>query len=227
MIDDDRLHELRGRLLVEADVSRGVEHAFSLPTGTVTFLLSDVEGSTRRWESAPDAMSLAVARHYELLDAAIFGHGGVRPVEQGEGDSVVAAFPRASDAVAAAVDVQRAFAAEQWPEGAELRVRIAVHTGEAQLRDEGNYVGQALNRAARIRAVGHGGQVLLSAATAELASDRLPPGVTLGDLGQHRLHDLARAEHIWQVVPPEPGTVPTPPLAGPRSGTTCRSNCHR
>ena len=91
-------------------------------------------------------MAVAVPRHYELLDEAIVGHGGVRPVEQGEGDSVVGAFSRASDAVAAAVAAQQAFAAEPWPEGAELRVRIAVHTGEAQLRDSGNYVGHALNR---------------------------------------------------------------------------------
>ena len=105
-------------------------------------------------------MARAVPRHYELLDEAIVGHGGVRPVEQGEGDSVVGAFSLASDAVAAAVVAQRAFAAEPWPEGAELRVRIALHTGEAQLRDGGNYVGPALNRGARIRAAGHGGQIL-------------------------------------------------------------------
>ena len=113
------------------------QRAFSLPTGTVTFLLSDVEGSTRRWEDAPEAMAVAIPRHYELFDEAIVAHGGVRPVEQGEGDSVVGAFSRASDAVAAAVAAQRAFAAERWPAGADLRVRMAVHTGEAQLRDRG------------------------------------------------------------------------------------------
>jgi predicted ATPase/class 3 adenylate cyclase/DNA-binding CsgD family transcriptional regulator len=199
--DDRRLDVVGGSLVVEGDVTEGEERAFSLPVGTVTFVLSDVEGSTRRWEAAPEAMTRAVSRHYELLDAAIVGHGGVRPVEQGEGDSVVGAFSRASDAVAAAVAVQRAFAVEPWPQGAELRVRIGVHTGEAQLRDGGNYVGQAVNRTARIRAIGHGGQILLSAATAELAADRLPAGVTLCDLGSHRLHDLVRPEHIWQAVP--------------------------
>ena len=93
----------------------GIEQAtFHLPVGTVTFMLTDVEGSTRLWESAPEAMSVAVARHYELLDAAVALHGGVRPLEQGEGDSVVVAFARASDAVAAALDVQRAFHCEGW-----------------------------------------------------------------------------------------------------------------
>ena len=200
MVDDLRPHVFSGPLVVEAEVSGDRERAFTLPMGTVTFLLSDVEGSTKRWETAPEVTALAIARHYELLDAAIAAHGGVRPVEQGEGDSVVAAFSRASDAVAAAADIQHAFTAEDWPEGAELRVRVAVHTGEARLRDAVNYVGEALNRTARIRAVGHGGQVLISAAVAELAADRLPTGVTLNDLGVHRLKDLARPERIWQVV---------------------------
>jgi class 3 adenylate cyclase len=128
-----------------------------LPVGTVTFLLTDIEGSTRLWECASEVMGAAVSRHYELLDEAISRHGGVRPVEQGEGDSVVAAFARASDAVAAALDVQRAFYREPWPDGVCLRLRIALHTGEAQRRDEGNYFGQAVNRCARLRAIAHGG----------------------------------------------------------------------
>src|SRR5262245_8951930 len=155
-------------LLVEGGMTGAEPQAFTLPTGTVTFLLSDVEGSTRRWEHSPDAMAIAIPRHYGLLDEAVQRHGGVRPVEQGEGDSVVAAFSRASEAVAAALDAQQRLSAERWPEGAELRVRMAVHTGEAQLRDDGNYLGHALNRCARIRAAGHGGQVLLSSTTAEL-----------------------------------------------------------
>lgn len=138
-----------------------VEQAsFHLPVGTVSFMLTDLEGSTRLWESAPEAMALAVARHYELIDAAITRHGGVRPVEQGEGDSVVAAFTRASDALAAALYIQRAFHTEKWPDGARLKVRIAVHTAEAELRDEGNYFGRAVNRCARLRAIAHGGQVV-------------------------------------------------------------------
>ena len=197
---DDGVRGLGWPLFVEADVSDGEDRAFALPTGTVTFLLSDVEGSTRRWERAPESMAVAIPRHYELLDAAIVSHGGVRPVEQGEGDSAVGAFSRASDAVAAAIDAQRALAAEPWPAGGELMVRMAVHTGEAQLRGEHSYLGHALNRCARIRDAGHGGQVLLSASTAALAADRLPDGVTLEDLGWYRLKDLGRAEHIWQIV---------------------------
>jgi predicted ATPase/class 3 adenylate cyclase/DNA-binding CsgD family transcriptional regulator len=177
------------------------ERGFALPTGTVTFLLSDVEGSSRRWEDAPLAMPAAIARHYELLDEAIAAHGGVRPVEQGEGDSVVGAFPRASDAVAAAVDAQRALMEEEWPAEADLRVRMAVHTGEAQLRDSGNYFGQAIIRCARLRAIAHGGQVLVSAASAALLTG-LPGEIELVDLGEHRLKDLTRPERIWQLSAP-------------------------
>jgi class 3 adenylate cyclase len=137
--------------------ANGVEQAiFPLPVGTVTFMLTDIEGSTRLWESTPGAMSAAVARHYQLLDEVISRRGGVRPLEQGEGDSVVAAFTRASGAVAAALDVQHAFRSEEWPKGALLRLRIALHTAEAQLRDEGNYFGRALNRCARSRPVAPG-----------------------------------------------------------------------
>jgi len=183
---DDGAHGRGWPLLLEAGVSDVGDRAFAVPTGTVTFLLSDVEGSTRKWEDVPDAMAAAIPRHYELMDAAIVGHRGLRPVEQGEGDSVVGAFGRASEAVAAAVAAQQALAAEPWQMGAELRVRIGVHTGEAQLRDEGSYFGQTLNRCARIRATGHGGQVLLSATTAALVADRLPAETTLQDLGWHR-----------------------------------------
>jgi predicted ATPase/class 3 adenylate cyclase/DNA-binding CsgD family transcriptional regulator len=172
---------------------------FSLPVGTVTFLLTDVCHSTRAWEQAPDAMATAIARHYELLDDAIAAHAGVRPVEQGEGDSVVGAFARASDAVAAALDAQRAFATESWPDGAALTVRMALHTGEAELRDEGNYFGPAVIRCARLRSIAAGGQVLVSGASADLVHDRLPAGATLSDLGLHRLKDLGRPEHVWEL----------------------------
>jgi predicted ATPase/class 3 adenylate cyclase/DNA-binding CsgD family transcriptional regulator len=198
-------------LLVGAGMTGEEPRAFTLPTGTVTFLLSDVEGSTRRWEESPEAMAIAIPRHYQLLDEAIQRHGGVRPVEQGEGDSVVAAFSRASDAVAAALDAQRTLTDEPWPEGADVRVRLAVHTGEAQLRDDGNYLGHALNRCARIRATGHGGQVLLSAASAALVADRLPDGANVTDLGLQRLRDLERPEHIWQLDHPSLPSV-FPPL---------------
>jgi class 3 adenylate cyclase len=118
-----------------SSIEQATVHLPHLPAGMVTFLLTDVEGSTRLWESVPEAMGAAIRRHYQLLDAAIALHGGVRPQEQGEGDSVVAAFTCASDALAAALDIQRAFFCERWPEDASLRLRIALHTAEAQLRN--------------------------------------------------------------------------------------------
>jgi predicted ATPase/DNA-binding CsgD family transcriptional regulator len=185
------------------DTRMGGQRATVLPAGTVTFLLTDVEGSTAGWVRSPEGLAVAIPRHYEVLDEAIGAHGGVRPVEQGEGDSTVAAFSRASDALAAAVDAQRSLTAEPWPDGAEVRVRMAVHTGEAQLRDEGNYVGLALARCARIRSCAHGGQVLVSEATAALVGDTPPPDVVLRDLGTHRLKDLGRPERVWQLVHPD------------------------
>jgi predicted ATPase/class 3 adenylate cyclase len=172
------------------------EPGFVLPAGTVTFLLTDVEGSTRLWHDRADDMPAAIARHYELLDAAIIARGGVRPVEQGEGDSVVGAFARATDALAAAAEAQLALTAElPW-----LPVRMAIHTGDAQLRDEGNYVGRTIIRCARLRACGHGGQILVSETTAALAGDSAPDGVTFLDLGSARLRDLSRAERVWQLA---------------------------
>jgi predicted ATPase/class 3 adenylate cyclase/DNA-binding CsgD family transcriptional regulator len=179
------------------------DHIPALPAGVVTFLLTDVEGSTRQWESEPEAMPQAIARHYELLDAAIALHGGVRPEEQGEGDSVVGAFARASDAVAAALDAQRALLQEPWPLTRPLRVRMALHSGEAQLRDDANYFGPAIIRCARLRAAGHGAQVLMSATTHHLVADRLPAGATICDLGAHRLKDLGRPEQVWQLCHPD------------------------
>ena len=158
----------------------------ALPTGTVTFLLTDVEGSTRAWERDRAAMAEAVARHYEVLDTAIARHGGVRPEEQGEGDSVVAAFTRASDAVAAAIDAQVVLAQET-----DLAVRMALHTGEVELRDEKNYTGPTIIRTARLRALAHGGQIVVSSTTADMVADRLPAEATLVHVGTHRL--IARA----------------------------------
>ena len=133
-----------------------------LPTGTVAFLLTDVEGSTKAWEAEPDAMAAAMERHNAILDAAVSAHGGVAPPAQGEGDSIVAAFPRASDAVLAAFDAQQGLVAEAWPTSSPLRVRMAVHAGEARTGSDGNYAGQAIIRTARLRAIAHGGQVLVS-----------------------------------------------------------------
>ena len=156
-------------------------------------------------------------RHYEILDAAIGGHGGVRPVEQGEGDSVVGVFTRAGDAVAAALEAQRALLAQDWPDGVALKVRMALHTGDAQLRDEGNYFGPAVIRCARLRALAHGGQVLLSRATHALVHDRLPDDAVLADLGVHRLRDLDRPEHVFALTHPDLPDVaePLPSLEAP------------
>ena len=135
-----------GRSVAEgmAEVSNAPDVQSPLPAGTVTFLLSDIEGSTSSWEAEPEAMARAVPLHYTMLADAVASHGGVRPVEQGEGDSIVAAFARASDAVAAALDAQRALHAQRWPGELDLKVRLALHTADAQLRDGGNYAGAEL-----------------------------------------------------------------------------------
>ncbi|HEV3233795.1 MAG TPA: adenylate/guanylate cyclase domain-containing protein, partial [Candidatus Dormibacteraeota bacterium] len=169
-----------------------------LPIGTVTFMLTDVEGSTRRWEADPKAAKKSMAALGRIIGDTVDKHGGARPLEQGEGDSAVAAFARASDAVDAAVAVQLALQRGS-PTLANLRVRIGLHSGEAELRGGGNYTGIALNRCARIRSAAHGGQVVVSAATYDLVLDHLSDGVTLKDLGPHRLKDLSRPEHIYQV----------------------------
>lgn len=174
-----------------------------LPTGTVTLLLTDIEGSTRLWEAGENVAAAAIARHYELLDAAVTLHGGVRPVEQGEGDSVVAAFTKPSDALAAALDVQRVFLEESWPETAIVRIRMALHTGEIDLRDAGNYQGPTIIRCARLRNVAHGGQTVLSSTTHDLVVDRLPDDAVLRDLGAYRFKGLGRAERVWQLCHPD------------------------
>src|SRR5580693_6921502 len=167
-----------------------------LPTGTVTLLLADVEGSTRLWETHPDEMTAAIARLNNIVSDVIAAHDGVRPVEQGEGDSFVAAFTRASDAVAAALELQRAPLAP-------IRLRIGVHTGEIQLRDEGNYAGPTINRTARLRDLAHGGQTVLSGATEDMVLDNLPAGAWLTDLGTHPLRDLPRPERVVQLCHPD------------------------
>src|SRR6476659_766988 len=160
-----------------------------LPTGTVTLLLADVEGSTRLWETQPDEMAVALGRLNDAVTALVSTHDGVRPVEQGEGDRFVVAFARASDAVACALELQRAPLAP-------IRLRIGVHTGQIQLRDDGNYAGPTINRTARLRDLGHGGQTLLSGATESMVVDHLPGDAWLNDLGMHALRDLPRPERI-------------------------------
>jgi predicted ATPase/class 3 adenylate cyclase len=168
-----------------------------MPTGTVTFLFTDLEGSTALWERHPDAMRAALARHDELLAGAIEGHGGY--VVKTTGDGFLAAFASAPDAVAAAIDAQLEFDREPWGETGPLRVRMGIHTGEAEIRD-GDYHGPTLNRAARLMSVGHGGQLLLSHVTSALISHS---GIDLLDLGSHQLRGLAEPEHVFQVVHPQ------------------------
>jgi predicted ATPase/class 3 adenylate cyclase len=180
----------------------------NLPSGTVTFLFTDIEGSTERWEQRTEAMQTALARHDALLRAAILEHGG--HVVKTMGDAFHAAFSRAPDALAAAVEAQRRLIAESWDEIGGLRVRMALHTGAAEERD-GDYYGPPLNRAARLMSAGHGGQVLLSQTTYDLVRDTLPAGASLLDLGEHRLKDLIRPERIFQIVAPDL-TSTFPPL---------------
>ena len=169
-----------------------------LPIGTVTYLFTDVEGSTRLWEQSPRTMDPALARHDALVEEVVQGHGGALVRPRGEGDSRFAIFARGSDAVAAAV-LQRALHAEPWPTPTPLRVRMGLHTGEAELR-VGDYYGGAVNRCARLRAAAHGGQTLLSQATHALVREQPPAGVTFRDLGEHRLKDLAEPERVYQLV---------------------------
>jgi predicted ATPase/class 3 adenylate cyclase len=213
-----------------------------LPTGTVTFLLTDIEGSTRLWEQHPDAMSAAVARHDALAAGIIAQHEGVLVKSQGEGDSLFAVFGHAADALAAALALQIALRESmggmggaggmgseetatshtsdtphtphtshtshtspnpQPPTpGPQLRVRMALHTGTAALRD-GDYYGAAVNRCARLRGIAHGGQVLLSLAAEERVREALPERASLKALGAHRLRDLERPEHVFQLLHPE------------------------
>src|SRR6267154_3668761 len=177
-----------------------------VPTGTVTLLLADVEGSTRLWQSAPDEMTAAFANLDRTLAELVSAHHGVRPVEQGEGDSFVVAFTGTSDAVACALALQQAPLAP-------IRLRIGVHTGEVRLRDEGNYIGPAINRAARLRELAHGGQTVLSATTSDLVADLLPDGAWLNDLGTHPLRDLPRPERVEQLCHPDLHNE-FPPLRG-------------
>src|SRR6266851_3724136 len=170
------------------------------PTGTVTFLFTDIEGSTRLWETQREAMTTALERHDALLRQCIESRGG--HIFKTIGDAFCAAFATAESAVDAAFVAQRSLHAERWPEHAPIRVRMALHTGAAEMRD-GDYFGPPLNHVARLLAVGHGGQTLLSEITHELCRDRLPAETTLKSLGEHGLKDLARRETVFQFCHPD------------------------
>ena len=179
----------------------------TLPSGTVTFLFTDIEGSTQLWEQHPDAMKLALARHDVILHQAVSSHSG--RIFKSLGDGFQAAFPSAYDALTATLDAQRTLYREAWGE-TPIRVRMALHTGVADEHDN-DYSGPMFNRLARLMAAGHGGQTLLSAATYQLVQTSLPPDVELRDMGERRLRSLARSEHIYQLIAPD---LPTqfPPL---------------
>jgi class 3 adenylate cyclase len=198
-----RTEQVRGRsntwgVNAERDSQPGGTIAF--PSGTVTFVFSDIEGSTQRWDRNRAAMTDAVRRHDDIMRSAIAAHGG--RVFKTMGDAFCAVFPVASDAVAAALDAQRALAADDFSAVDGLRVRMAIHTGNADERD-GDYFGPALNRVARLLAVGHGGQVLVSGVSADLVQGQMPPEATLHDLGSHRLKDLSRPEQVYQLLAPD------------------------
>ena len=169
-----------------------------LPGGVVTFLFTDVQGSTAAWEESPEAMALALEQHDEAIIEAVSAHNGIPVKARGEGDSWFVVFESATDAVAGAADVQRRLSEVEWVTSPGLVVRASLHTGTADLR-LGDYYGPTVNRAARLRAIAHGGQTILSRATFELVQDQLPEGLALVDMGDHGLKDLTRAEHVYQL----------------------------
>jgi predicted ATPase/class 3 adenylate cyclase len=173
-----------------------VSRTAAIPTGTITLLFTDVEGSTRLWEAEPELMARALRRHDEVLRAAIGKAGGF--VFKTVGDAFCASFATPQAALGAVLVAQQALVAERWPTSRPIRVRMGLHTGVCEERDN-DYFGPVVNRTARLEAVAHGGQVLISGATAELLSEILPEGVTLRDLGLHRLKDLGRPERVFQL----------------------------
>jgi len=216
--------------IVAQDISLEIPAAQDLPSVTraVTFLLTDIEGSTAAWEADADAMAVALARHDELVEQVVTSRGGRLIKTRGEGDATFSVFERPSGAAAAAIELQDAIGHEPWMLRQPMRIRIALHTGEVELRD-GDYFGRAVNRAARLRSVAEGGQILCSGATAELVIDSLSDDVLLIDLGTRQLKNLARPEHVFElrletadeqrqaVAPDEPVERPSLPavLAGP------------
>ncbi len=173
--------------------------ATPLPTGTLTFLFTDIEGSTRLWQAAPVAMQAALARHDAIVRHGVETRGG--HVFKAAGDAFCAAFATPWLALEAALAVQQALAIEPWPAQAPIRVRMALHTGAAEMRD-GDYFGPPLNHVARLLSAGHGGQTLVSSVTCELCHDRLPEGAAVKSLGEHGLKDLARRQTIYQLGHP-------------------------
>jgi len=181
-----------------AGVDAPAQQAGVLPTGVVTFVLTDVESSTGLWDADPDAMAAALELLEELIAHGVEHHEGRLLKERGEGDATLSVFERASDAVACAAELQRAVAAAEWPSQLDLRLRIALHSGEAQERS-GDYFGAVLNRAARLRSLAAGGVTVVSQSTAELVRDRLPQDLALVDVGRHELRGLSRPERVYEL----------------------------
>ncbi|MDQ4005288.1 MAG: adenylate/guanylate cyclase domain-containing protein, partial [Actinomycetota bacterium] len=195
------------RLLADlaAHAAVALRHALDtieLPEGMVTFVMTDVEGSTALWEEEPSTMASALADHEAMIEEAVAANDGILLRERGEGDSTFSVFTDANAAVAAALAMQRALAAKRWPTPRPIRVRAAVHTGEVRARDR-DYYGPVPNRCARLRAVAHGGQTILSRPARDAMQGSLPSGAGLLDLGAHRLKDLSSPEHIYQLCHPE------------------------
>ncbi len=182
----------------EATLEIPVSQQLSVMTRAVTFLLTDIEGSTAAWEADADAMTVALARHDEIVEQVVTSRGGRLIKTRGEGDATFSVFDRPSAAAAAAIELQEAIAHEPWPLLEPMRIRVALHTGEVELRD-GDYFGRAVNRAARLRSLAAGGQILCSGATAELVIDTLADDVVLTDLGMRQLRNLARPEHVFEL----------------------------
>ena len=172
-----------------------------LPTGVITYLFTDVEGSTQLWQQHSDRMSDVLTRHDALITDVVEEHGGMVVRSRGEGDSLFAVFVRARDATAAACAIQLAILDEPWSDALSIKVRMALHTGESELREH-DYYGPVVNRCARLRGIAHGGQVVLSQVTAELVQDALGEGVTLQDMGAHRLRGMERPEQVFQLLHP-------------------------
>jgi DNA-binding SARP family transcriptional activator/cytochrome c-type biogenesis protein CcmH/NrfG len=205
-----------------------------MPSGVVSFLLTDIVGSTDLWDRHSGPMADALVRHDALIGEVVSSSGGMVCKSKGEGDATVSVFARATEAVVAAGTLQQRLGAEPWPGGLELRVRASVHTGEAHERD-GDYFGSALNRAARLRGLADGGQVLLSSTTASVVADKLPDHTQLVDLGPRQLRGLSRPERVFKAVFASPDADAPPrstsdvPVAadpelvsGERSSTTRR-----
>jgi DNA-binding SARP family transcriptional activator len=193
------LRRLEGAIVAQnAALDAPVAQQASSVTRAVTFLLTDIEGSTAAWEADAEAMAASLARHDELVEQVVTSRGGRLIKTRGEGDATFSVFDRPSAAVAAAIELQDAVAREQWALCEPLRVRVALHTGEVELRD-GDYFGRAVNRAARLRSLAAGGQILCSGATTELVIDSLSDDVVLADLGVRQLRNLARPEHVFEL----------------------------